>query len=394
MGNGAGSFLICTHPARAYNIRPLPQGKRTAIRYGITHISDDFFHINRVIPDVSQTSTPTIRHNVSLKPFNSFGIHARAASWTEIYSETDLFRLQETGTFHGLPRLILGGGSNILITRDYPGIIIKVRIPGITVLSENAKEVVVRVGAGVNWDELVRFVTERGWGGIENLAMIPGETGAAPIQNIGAYGVELESVFVSLDALQLGTGEKIVFDREMCQFGYRDSVFKRKHKGKYLITSVTLRLSKQPRLRLDYGAIKTVLDAEGVRNPDISDVSRAVRRIRSSKLPDPGVTGNAGSFFKNPVVTPIQFQKLREQYSGLPSYPAGDLVKIPAAWLIDQCGFRGKRAGDAGVHEHHALILVNHGNASGGDILVLAEEIRTEVSGRFGITLEPEVNVI
>ncbi len=343
---------------------------------------------------MSPSSTSLIRKGISLKPFNSFGIEAKTAFWAELTEESDLFRLQETDTFQKLQRQILGGGSNILITRDYPGLMLKIRIPGITVISEDDREVVLSIGAGVEWDELVRFTTQRGWGGLENLSMIPGETGAAPIQNIGAYGVELESVFISLDAVQLETGEKTTFDREMCRFGYRDSIFKRSHKGKYLITNVTLRLSKQPRLRLDYGNLKAVLDSEGVRNPDISDVSRAVRKIRSSKLPDPAVTGNAGSFFKNPVITSDQFRKLSELHSAIPSYPAGDMVKIPAAWLIDQCGFKGKRVGDAGVHEHHALILVNHGNASGADILALADDIRSEVAGRFGVALEPEVNIL
>jgi UDP-N-acetylmuramate dehydrogenase len=343
---------------------------------------------------VNKASTTLIREKVSLKPFNSFRIAAKTAFWTEITKETDLFRLQETNTFLQLPHLILGGGSNILLTQDYPGLMIKIRIPGITVLSEDELEVVLRIGAGVKWDELVRFATERGWGGLENLSMIPGETGAAPIQNIGAYGVELESVFVSLDAVHLETGEKTVFDRNMCLFGYRDSIFKRSEKGKYLITSVTLRLSKQPQLRLEYGNLKAVLDSEGIRNPGIGDVSRAVRKIRSSKLPDPTVTGNAGSFFKNPVITTEKFGQLSELHSAIPSYPAGEMVKIPAAWLIDQCGFKGKRVGDAGVHERHALILVNHGKASGADILALADAIRSEVAERFGVDLEPEVNII
>lgn len=343
---------------------------------------------------MSRTPATFIREGVSLKPFNSFQIEAEAALWTEITAEPDLLRLQDTAAFQQQPRYVLGGGSNILFTQNFPGLIIKVRIPGITVLSEDDHEVVVRAGAGVNWDELVRYATDRGWAGLENLSMIPGETGAAPIQNIGAYGVELESVFVSLDAIHLESGDKTVFDREMCRFGYRDSIFKKEHKGKYLITSVTLRLSKRPQLRLEYGNLKAVLDADGARNPDIRDVSRAVRKIRASKLPDPAATGNAGSFFKNPVVTADLFRELSERHPTIPSYPAGDQVKVPAAWLIDQCGFKGKRIGDAGVHEHHALILVNHGNATGRDLLDLADAIRTEVQERFGITLVPEVNIV
>ncbi len=343
---------------------------------------------------MSQNNSTTIREWVSLKPHNSFRIDANAAFWSEIYSADDLLRLMDTPIFPEQPRFILGGGSNILFTQDFPGLIMKIRIPGITVLSENEYEVVLQVGAGVIWDDLVRHAIERGWGGLENLSMIPGETGAAPIQNIGAYGVELDSVFVSLDAMDLKTGELSRFDKNMCRFGYRDSIFKRDLKGKFLITSVTLRLSKQHRLNLEYGNVRKVLIADGITEPDIRQVGLAVRKIRSSKLPDPAVTGNAGSFFKNPVIPQDQFHKLREPHPEIPSYPAGNQIKIPAAWLIDQCGFRGKRLGDAGVHEQHALILVNHGKATGKDVLDLADTIRAEVQDRFGITLEPEVNLI
>ncbi len=343
---------------------------------------------------MSRNNSITIREWVSLKPHNSFHIDANTAFWAEISSTAELLRLMDTVIFLEQPRFILGGGSNILFTQDFPGLIMKIRIPGITVLSENDREVVLQAGAGVIWDDLVRHAIDRGWGGLENLSMIPGETGAAPIQNIGAYGVELESVFVSLDAMDLKTGELTRFDRGMCRFGYRDSIFKRDLKGKFLITSVTLRLSKQPRLHLEYGNLRDVLRADGITEPDIRHIGSAVRKIRSSKLPDPSVTGNAGSFFKNPVISQDQFRKLSEMHPGIPSYPAGNQIKIPAAWLIDQCGFKGKRLGEAGVHERHALILVNHGKATGKDILDLADTIRAEVHDRFGITLDPEVNLV
>jgi len=343
---------------------------------------------------VSRNNSSMIREWVSLKSHNSFHIDANAAFWTEVTSENDLLRLMDTAIYLNQPRFILGGGSNILFTQDFPGLIMKIRIPGITVVSENEHEVILKIGAGVIWDDLVCHAIDRGWGGLENLSMIPGETGAAPIQNIGAYGVELESVFVSLDAVDLKTGELSRFDRDMCRFGYRDSIFKRDLKGRVLITSVTLKLSKQHRLHVEYGNLREVLSADGITEPDIRQVGLAVRKIRSSKLPDPAVTGNAGSFFKNPVIPQDQFLKLRETHPQIPSYPAGSQIKIPAAWLIDQCGFKGKRLGDAGVHERHALILVNHGKATGKDILDLAETIRAEVQDRFGITLEPEVNLV
>ena len=351
-------------------------------------------HTIHSLSHVNHPSKNQIQTGVSLKSHNSFHIDAKAAYWVDIHETPDLIRLMDTPIFQDQPHYILGGGSNTLFMQDFPGLIIKTRIRGISVLSEDDREVVLRVGAGVDWDDLVRHSVQRGWGGLENLSMIPGETGAAPIQNIGAYGVELESVFVSLDAVDLATGETTSFDREMCRFGYRDSIFKRELKGKRLITAVTLRLSRQPRLHLEYGNLKEVLAADGITNPGIRDVGLAVRKIRSSKLPDPAVTGNAGSFFKNPVIPQEHFRKLRDSHPEVPSYPSGNQVKVPAAWLIDQCGFKGKRLGDAGVHERHALILVNHGNATGRELIELAESIRLEVRDRFGVTLEPEVNIV
>ncbi len=335
-----------------------------------------------------------IRNNISLKPFNTFQLDVKARYWTEIHQPDDLLRVMETSVFQREPRFILGGGSNVLFSQDFPGLVIRNSIPGISRISGNERHVVLRAGAGVVWDDLVRDTLTKGWAGLENLSMIPGQTGAAPIQNIGAYGVELESVFVTLDAIDLKTGKTVQFDRQMCRFGYRDSIFKSSHKDHYLITHVTLKLNKFPELNLEYGNLKEVLEDDGIGHPDIMDVSRAVRKIRSSKLPDPAVTGNAGSFFKNPVVSEEKFEKLKEIHPEIPSYPAGHQIKIPAAWLIDKCGFKGKRIGDAGVHDRHALILVNHGNATGMDLIRLAKMIQQEVQQHFGVALEPEVNIV
>ncbi len=335
-----------------------------------------------------------IQKRVSLKPYHTFQLDASAEYWVEIHQPDDILKLMDTPIFHRETHFVLGGGSNVLFVHDFPGLIIKNSIPGIEIISEDHRHVVLRTGAGVVWDDLVKYTVDRGWGGLENLSMIPGLTGAAPIQNIGAYGVELESTFISLDAVHLESGIPKAFDRDMCRFGYRDSIFKRTHKGSYLITHVTLKLNKAPEVNLNYGNLKEILVSEGVTHADIRDVSMAVRKIRASKLPDPAITGNAGSFFKNPVISLEQFDSLRTIYSDIPSYPSGDKVKIPAAWLIDQCGFKGKRSGDAGVHERHALILVNHGKATGSDLIGLASTIQKEVRDRFGVTLEPEVNIV
>lgn len=336
-----------------------------------------------------------INRNVSLISDNTFNLDVTATYKTEISHPDDLLRLMDSEVFNNHSRYVLGGGSNVLFPEDYHGLIIKISIPGITVLSEDSRTVVIRVGAGVVWDELVSHCLKMEWGGLENLSMIPGLTGAAPIQNIGAYGVELKSSFVSLDAIQLTTGRTEQFDKKMCRFGYRDSIFKSSLKGQYLITAVTLRLDKTAKLHLSYGNLREVLSYEGIEQPTIHDVSRVVRRIRSSKLPDPAVIGNAGSFFKNPVIKRNQYELLQEKAPEVPGFDLGnDRVKVPAAWLIEQCGFKGKRDGDAGVHEQHALILVNYGKASGRQLLRLAYSIQQNVSEKFGIILQPEVNIV
>ncbi len=327
----------------------------------------------------------------------------------------------ETDLYHQKPRYILGGGSNVLFSGDYAGLIIRNSIPGISIISEDRVHTILRAGGGVVWDDLVSFALENNLGGLENLSMIPGLAGAAPIQNIGAYGVELEKNFVSLNAMNMKTGQIESFDNEMCRFGYRYSIFKDALKGTYLIVDITLRLDKKHEIHVDYGNLKEVLASRGITKPTIHDVSRAVREIRSSRLPDPAVTGNAGSFFKNPVISKEQLCSLQSKFPNIPFYPVKQAsreksavspddipvknyekdpgseyqqYKVPAGWLIEQGGFKGKREGDAGVHEQHALILVNHGRATGRQLLGLAHAIQQEVLEQFGISLEPEVNIV
>ncbi|MDG5767978.1 UDP-N-acetylmuramate dehydrogenase [Balneolales bacterium ANBcel1] len=336
-----------------------------------------------------------VRERVSLKACNSFGLEVSAAYYAEITHPDEFLKLMDTGVYQTGPRFILGGGSNVLFSDDYQGLIIRNNIPGISLIAEDEQTVRVRTGAGVVWDDLVRHTIEKGWGGLENLSMIPGLTGAAPIQNIGAYGVELDQVFYSLDALSLETGRQRQFHREECRFGYRDSIFKSGQKDQWLITSVTLTLNKKPKINTDFGNLVAVLSGWGIRKPDIRDISRAVRHIRSTKLPDPATTGNAGSFFKNPIVPDSRYSELQKMYPDLPGYPSGSSqMKIPAAWLIDHCGYKGFRSGDAGIHEHHALIIVNYGNATGRQLIDLAKQIQYSVFQTFGIQLEPEVNII
>lgn len=292
--------------------------------------------------------------------------------------------------------MVLGGGSNILFTRDYPGTIICNRIGGIEMQDASDNTVLVTAGAGMEWHKLVTECVRQGLGGIENLALIPGTCGAAPIQNIGAYGVELKDVFYCLRALDVRTHKIHTLHVEDCQFGYRDSIFKTDQKGRYIILNITLQLNKAPhKVKTEYGAIQDALADKGITQPGIADVMEAVIHIRSTKLPDPKVTGNAGSFFKNPEIPEAQAQALKAQYPGLVSYPAAPgYQKLAAGWLIEHCGWKGHRAGDAGVHPKQALVLVNYGNASGHDIVQLARKIQDSVESTFGIKLTPEVNIL
>ena len=329
----------------------------------------------------------------SLKIYNTFGVEAQAPELLKIESEDQLLELLRTRAKR--PYFILGGGSNVLFRQSPNGTVLLNRIKGRVVVEETATEVTIGVGAGENWHEVVLWTIENNWGGLENLSLIPGTIGAAPIQNIGAYGVELKDTFVGLEAIELRSGEEQVFSAEDCAFGYRDSYFKRAGKGKYFITRVYLTLQKQPVVNISYGAIKEVLQAANIDHPTIQDVSKAVVQIRSSKLPDPALIGNGGSFFKNPELEAEQFTRLQAEYPQIPHYAAPEnRVKVPAGWLIEQCGWKGKRRGNAGCYEKQALVLVNLGGATGAEIWALAQEIMETVKIKFGVTLEVEVNVI
>lgn len=337
-----------------------------------------------------------IQSYVSLKPYNTFGIEASARYWVEIKHEDDLQTLLQLGDFINTPKLILGGGSNVLLCHNFDGLVIKMSIEGINVIREDANHIYLTAGAGVNWHQLVQFCVQHGYAGMENLSLIPGTVGAAPMQNIGAYGVELEQVFELLTAVNIYTGEKKTFDHADCAFGYRESIFKHELKGQFIITNVTFQLDKHPTFHTRYGAIQETLDEMGVseNNLSIKAISEAVIRIRRSKLPDPAQIGNAGSFFKNPEISKELFDALQAKYPTLPGYPAGnDRVKVPAGWLIEQAGWKGYRSGDAGVHTKQALVLVNYGNATGDEILQLASRIQASVLDKFDVTIIPEVNI-
>lgn len=338
---------------------------------------------------------PNILKNTSLKPYNTFGLDVNAAYFVEVTSIQDFKDVLRSDIAKTNKILILGGGSNILLTADFEGLVIKNNLKGISTQGMGTAEVLVTAESGEDWHRLVTFTVKKGLGGLENLSLIPGTVGAAPMQNIGAYGVELKDVFVSVEVLNRETFEIEIFDKEQCQFGYRESVFKNELKGKYIILSVTFKLTKNAKLNLGYGAIKDTLTEMGIANPTIADVSNAVIAIRLSKLPDPKEIGNAGSFFKNPEIAKTQYESLKAIYEGIPSYPISEeTVKVPAGWLIEQAGWKGKRLGDIGVHAKQALVLVNYGAGKGKDIANLSEEIKASIFEKFGIKLNVEVNII
>jgi UDP-N-acetylmuramate dehydrogenase len=328
-----------------------------------------------------------------LKPYNTFGVHASADGIETFQNKSEL-----TDIFNrlaGRPSFILGGGSNVLFTEHFSGTILLNRIPGVEVISESNEQVLIKCGAGENWHSLVMQCVSNGFGGIENLSLIPGSVGASPIQNIGAYGVEIKDVFHSLEAFHIETKEVHTFTHSDCAFGYRDSVFKGKLKGQYVILTVTFRLSKNPILNTKYGAIEQELEKMGITSPSIKDVSAAVISIRRSKLPDPAQLGNAGSFFKNPVVSEEKAEEILNRFPNAPVYPAGEgSKKLAAGWLIEQSGLKGKRFGECGVHNQQALVLVNYGNATGKEVLQLSEQVIETVHASFGIILEREVNIV
>jgi UDP-N-acetylmuramate dehydrogenase len=332
------------------------------------------------------------RSNASLKGLNTFGLDYPAEAIVEISDPAQLAALSADAS---LPRPfhILGGGSNVLLTAPVKGTVLLNRIGGIETISEDAESLTLRVGAGEVWHELVQYAISNGLGGIENLALIPGTVGAAPIQNIGAYGVEAKDVITGVQGWHWERGEMISLHGDECCFGYRDSIFKQELKGKVVITQVCFRLSKQPALHTEYGAIRDELQSMGA-EPSVQSIAQAVINIRRSKLPDPAQIGNAGSFFKNPTISESDFASLRARFPLMPSYPLPDgQVKLPAGWLIEQCGWKGFREGEAGVHANQALVLVNYGRASGDEIWSLSERIVASVHAAFGIVLEREVHV-
>ena len=334
-----------------------------------------------------------VLENISLKPYNTFGIDVNARYFAELHSDEDVAAFFSSLKPDRMPFLVLGGGSNILFTKDFQGSVACIRSKGITKLMEDEDHVYLKVAAGEVWDDVVKYAVDHGWGGIENLSLIPGNAGTGPVQNIGAYGVELKDVLYSIEVADVLARHYRAFRPADCEFGYRTSLFKKQTMGRLVITGLCLKLDKNPGLKLDYGDIRKELEAAGIKDASISAVREIIIKIRSRKLPDPARLGNAGSFFMNPVITADEHARLNRDYPGMPSFMSGDAVKVPGAWLIEQCGWKGKRFGDAGVHKDQPLVLVNYGNASGIEILKLAGEIITSVKEKFGISLETEVNI-
>jgi len=334
-----------------------------------------------------------IHQNVSLKNFNTFGIDANARYFVEIGHADDLVELFMDTQWHSIDRLVLGGGSNLLLTKDFDGLVIRINIRGIE-HRINHQEVFVEAGAGEVWNEFVNYCVKWEFAGVENLSLIPGSVGASPIQNIGAYGVELKDVFDSCIAFEIATGNFKTFTKADCRFAYRESLFKQLP-GQYIIVQVKFRLSLIPNINTRYGAIEQELANRGIRNPTIKDISQVVSHIRVSKLPDPTTIGNAGSFFKNPVITTAEFKPVKLNFPDVVNYPAGDgLVKLAAGWLIEQCGWKGKVVGHTGTWKNQALVLVNHGGATGQEVLDLSSQIIDSVYQKFGVQLQREVNIL
>jgi len=336
-----------------------------------------------------------LQENINIKAYNTFGIDAKAKYFCELRSVDELTDLVQSDLFKKEKHIFLGGGSNVLFTKDFDGIVIHNSILGKTIVHETDETVFLKVNSGEQWHSTVIYCVNNNWSGIENLSLIPGTVGASPIQNIGAYGVEIKDVIEKVETVELTTGAIKSFSNEECEFGYRESVFKNKFKEKHFISSVTLRLSKKNhRININYGAIIDTLKQMNVEHATIRNVSDAVIKIRGEKLPDFNTLGNAGSFFKNPEIDATHFNELKNEFPSIPNYPANQSVKVPAGWLIEQCGWKGKRINHVGVHAHQALVLVNFGGASGEEILSLAQQIIQSVKEKFLITLTPEVNIV
>lgn len=337
-----------------------------------------------------------MQENFSLKPFNTFGVEAKAKYFVEVNTVEELTETLKLSQTQTLPLLFLGGGSNILFTKDFHGLAIQLNLKGISEEFLNENEVLVTAKAGENWHEFVMFCLNKNYGGLENLSLIPGNVGTSPMQNIGAYGTEIKDHFVSCKVLNLQTLAVETFDLEKCRFGYRDSIFKQEEKNKYVILEVSFKLTTQKHtIKTEYGAIKSELENLGITNPTIQDVSKAVINIRQSKLPDPKKIGNAGSFFKNPTIPLAQFEDLKLKFDNIQGYPNGNFVKVPAGWLIEQCGWKGKQIGNVASHELQSLVIINAtGNASGKEIFDFSSLIIDSVKEKFGIELEREVNIL
>ncbi len=337
-----------------------------------------------------------MKTNVSLRPYNSFGFDAIAKYFVEINTIDDLQTLIQSGVLQKHKTLILSGGNNILFQKDvFDGLVVYINTKGIDIPREDGNEVVVRAQAGEDWPEFVRFCVSKGWHGVENLAHIPGKVGAAPVQNIGAYGMELKDSFLQCKAVDLTTGDTKVFAKEDCRFGYRESIFKHELRGRYVITSVDFLLKKNAPLHLEYGNIRSYLEQNGIENPSLQQLHDAICAIRDAKLPDVKQIGSAGSFFKNPVISIEQFEALQQHYPSIPHYPDTEgMVKVPAGWLIEQAGWKGWRDEHVGVYNKQALVLVHYGGGTGLDIVELAHKIQDSVEKKFGIRISPEVNFV
>ena len=341
---------------------------------------------------ITFTSSMEIKKNTSLKPYNTFGIDVKSSQFVEV---DNIQQLEEVLNTTSQLILVLGGGSNLLFTKDVSGLVIKNNIKGIDIIKESDDDVILKVGSGEVWHHFVLYCIEKGYAGVENMSLIPGSVGASPMQNIGAYGAEVKDVITQVEAYHFKTKKVEIFTNEQCEFGYRTSIFKTSQKENYFITSVTYKLSKKPVINTSYGAIEDELKKMGIANPSIKDISNAVIHIRNSKLPDPEQVGNAGSFFKNPIISKKEKDLLLTKYPELPCYVAGeDTFKIAAGWLIEKCGWKGKKINNYGVHDKQALVLVNYGGAEGAEIHHLSQQIITSVKQNFGITLEREVNIM
>ncbi|PWW30674.1 MULTISPECIES: UDP-N-acetylmuramate dehydrogenase [unclassified Chryseobacterium] len=337
-----------------------------------------------------------MQENFSLQPYTTFGVEAQARYFTEVNTIDELKEALIFAKTQNLKLLFLGGGSNILLTRDFDGLAIRLSLRGISEEIINENEVWVTAKAGENWHEFVMYCLQKNYGGLENLSLIPGNVGTSPMQNIGAYGTEIKDIFVSCEVLDLENLELRTFNLEQCRFGYRDSIFKQEGKGRYVILEVTFKLTqKDHHIKTEYGAIQSELENLGIENPTIQDVSKAVINIRQSKLPDPKEIGNAGSFFKNPTIPLAQFEALKQKFENIQGYPNGDGVKVPAGWLIEQCGWKGKQIGNVASHKLQSLVIINAtGSATGKEIFDFSTEIINSVKEKFGIELEREVNII